>query len=71
MNPIGFVIAACGAFALCGAGFDWDWFMHHRKARLFSALFGRGGARACYSLLGSALVVVGVMIAFGIITEAA
>jgi hypothetical protein len=70
MNPGGLVLAACGLFAICGAGFDWEWFMNHRKARFVSTIFGRAGARVFYMLLGTGLVVVGLLMAAGIVQDA-
>ena len=66
---MGWVLAACGAFAISGAVFDWEWFMNHRKAQFFVRLFGRTGTRIFYGILGAALVVLGVLIATGIIQE--
>lgn len=66
---MGWVFAACGAFAICGAAFDWEWFMSHRKARFFVRLFGRTGTRVFYGLLGTGLVVLGVLMAMGVIQE--
>ena len=66
----GWLIGGCGVFAICGAAFDWEWFMNHRKARLFVRLLGRGGARVLYGVLGTAMVVVGVLMATGVIQEA-
>ena len=42
---MGWLFAGCGAFAICGAAFDWDWFMNNHKARLFVILLGRRGTR--------------------------
>jgi immunity protein 17 of polymorphic toxin system len=66
---MGWVIAASGAFAICGAALDLEFFMNHRKAQLFVRMFGRNGARAFYGLMGSGLVVLGVLIALGIIQQ--
>jgi small neutral amino acid transporter SnatA (MarC family) len=66
---MGWVLAGCGAFAICGAAFDWEWFMNHRKAQFFVRLFGRNGTRVFYAVLGSALVVLGVLMAAGIIRD--
>lgn len=66
---MGWVLVGCGAFAICGAAFDWDWFMNHRKAQLFVSLFGRPGARIFYALLGTAIAVAGVLVATGILPE--
>ncbi len=69
MNPIGLIFIAIGVFALCGAGFDWEWFMNHRKARFFTWMFGRTGARIFYGLLGVVLIVVGFLFAIGVIQD--
>ncbi|MCI0587672.1 MAG: immunity 17 family protein [Planctomycetes bacterium] len=66
---MGWVFAGCGAFAICGAAFDWDWFMNNHKARLFVILLGRRGARLVYGFLGSGLVVLGALMAMGILGE--
>jgi predicted small integral membrane protein len=67
MNLYGSLFVAIGAFALCGAGFDWEWFMNGRRARFFVKIFGRNGARVFYGLLGSAFVVAGVLALLGVI----
>lgn len=69
MNPMGLFLVAFGGFALCGAGFNWDWFMMHRKARFMTAILTRTGARIFYALLGIALIVFGVLVALGIVEE--
>lgn len=70
MNPIGLLLVAAGVFSICGAAFDWDWFINSRKARFFVAVFGRTGARIFYALLGIAIAVAGVLIALGILKDA-
>jgi hypothetical protein len=65
----GWIVAACGAFAMAGAALDWDWFMNHRKAQRLVRLFGRGGARGIYAALGAGLLVAGVLMGLGIIEE--
>ena len=69
MSLFGFIIVGAGLFAIAGAVFDWDFFMESRKARLFTTLLGRTGARAFYALLGIALLVLGALMAAGIIQE--
>jgi hypothetical protein len=64
----GLLIAAAGLFSLCGAFFDWDWFINHRKAQFFNNIWGRQGTRLFYGILGSALVVIGVASATGHLT---
>jgi immunity protein 17 of polymorphic toxin system len=66
---MGWLFAGCGAFAICGAAFDWDWFMNNHKARLFVILLGRRGARLVYGFLGSGLVVLGALMATGLLQE--
>ncbi len=67
MNPVGLLFVAGGAFSIVGAACDWDWFMNARKARLFVKLFSRNGARVFYGILGTALVVLGVLGATGVV----
>jgi len=66
---MGWVIAATGGFAICGAALDLEFFMNHRKARAFVRMFGRNGARLFYGLLGCGLVVFGVLLGLGIIQQ--
>ncbi len=66
---MGWLFAGCGAFAICGAAFDWDWFMNNHKARLFVILLGRRGTRLVYGFLGSGLVVLGALMATGLLQE--
>ena len=63
------LLAGCGVFAMCGAAFDWEWFMNHRKAQFLVRLFGRGGTRVFYGILGAALVAMGVLMATGVIQK--
>lgn len=55
-----FVMLA-GAFAIAGGILNWDWFMEHRRARIFVRLLGRQGARVLYALLGVAIIGLGVV----------
>ena len=70
MNPVGLLLVAVGAFSIFGGVFDWDFFMEHRKARLFVSMFGRTGARFFYGLLGLVIVVLGALITVGIVEDA-
>jgi len=49
-----------GGFVVLGGAMDWDWFMNHRRARLFVSLFGRQGTRVFYVILGAVLFLAGV-----------
>jgi hypothetical protein len=70
MNPVGLILVAAGIFSICGAAFDWEWFINNRKARFFVATFGRNGARIFYGVLGIAITVVGTLITLGILKDA-
>ena len=70
MNLLGLLLVAVGIFTICGAAFDWNFFMESRKARLFVSLFGRTIARVFYCVLGLGLTVFGVLITFGILRDA-
>ena len=67
MNFAGLISIAFGIFAICGAYFNWNFFMNSRKARTFSMLLGRMGTRIFYSLLGLGLVIFGVLFMMGIV----
>jgi hypothetical protein len=69
MNPAGFFLVAAGIFSICGAVFDWDWFINSRKAQFFVSIFGRNGARIFYGILGTAIAVMGALLAFGILKD--
>ena len=58
-----FLIVLVGLFTAAGGLFDWNWFMLSRRARLIVRIFGRGGARIFYMILGAVIVVFG-LIAF-------
>jgi len=67
MNFMGLFFVGAGVFALCGAVFNWDFFMNHRKAEFLSSIAGRTGARVFYGLLGTGLSVFGVLVLLGIV----
>jgi uncharacterized membrane protein YuzA (DUF378 family) len=56
----GIVCVLCGLFSIICALKDFDWFMNNRRAAFFVRIFGRGGARVFYILLGIAIVIFGV-----------
>lgn len=51
----GYLLVPVGIFAVAGGMFDWSFFMTNRRARKFVWLFGRGGARFFYGVLGGGL----------------
>ena len=65
---IGLVAIAAGGFGITCATFDWDWFMLAPKARFWIRILGRTGTRWFYVLLGSAFVVLGLLVAAGVLT---
>jgi hypothetical protein len=69
MKLAGLTFVALGVFVICGAVFNWDWFMNDSKARFFTSLLGRTGARFFYVLFGCGLIVLGVLLANGVIPD--
>lgn len=66
---MGWVLVAVGMFAAGSAACDWAWFMEHPKVQLVVSVLGRGGARVFYGVLGAALVIVGVLLASGLMPQ--
>jgi hypothetical protein len=66
---MGWLVAAVGAVAVWTAAFDLPWFMNHRKARFIAAILGVTGARIFYAVLGTTLLVMGILMAVGVIPE--
>lgn len=54
------LLVAVGLFSVLAGVFNWDFFFNSRKARLWIRLFGRGGARIFYILLGILIIVLGI-----------
>lgn len=67
MNLYGLLFMAAGIFALSGAGFNWDWFMNHRKARFWTNILGRTGVRIFYGLFGLGFTVLGFLMIIGMV----
>ncbi len=65
---MGWFFVGIGLFAIAGATFDFEWFMNHRKARIFVSMLGRGGARILYGALGTGLVVLGGLMIAGVLS---
>lgn len=51
-----------GTFSMVCAWQDFDFFMDHRKARLFIRLFGRQGTRIIYGVIGAGLAIGGAVL---------
>ena len=66
MNLSGLVFIAIGIFSICGAAFQWNWFMNHYKVRFLTSLFGRSGARAFYFAIGGGMILFGIAMLFGV-----
>jgi len=54
-----FIVA--GVFTTSGGILNWNWFMLSRRARLIVRIFGRGGARVFYVVLGVAILGLGLV----------
>jgi di/tricarboxylate transporter len=63
---VGVVVIALGLFSICGAVFQWSFFMEDRKARRLIGIFGRQPVRIFYMILGSMFFICGAMLALGI-----
>lgn len=61
----GILLILAGLFSLAGAVFDWEWFMNSRRARFFTGIFGRDGARIFYGGLGLVIVLAGIYVMVG------
>ena len=69
MNFTGLIIVAARLFSLCAAALDWNLFMQSRKAQWIVGIFGRNGARVFYGILGLGLMVLGGLIAAGVLVN--
>jgi hypothetical protein len=56
------LLVAFGIFTAGCAILDVEWFMTHRKARLFVDMFGRNGARVIYVIVGAAIALGGLAV---------
>jgi hypothetical protein len=71
MKQLGFLLAAAGLFSIAGGIHNWDWFMNHSKVRFMCSILTRTGARIFYVVFGLGIVVMGILIAMGVIKEQA
>ena len=55
----GLLAIGAGLFSVLGGFFGWQWFTGSRRARLFVAVAGVGGARVIYGVLGGVLIGIG------------
>jgi predicted small integral membrane protein len=63
-NPYvqGWLCIAIGVFALCGAIFQWKFFMTDERAQPFIRIFGTKGTRIFYGCLGSLFITLGIVL---------
>lgn len=66
---VGFFAIAAGLFAICGALFQWAFFMEHHKARRLVRMFGRQPVRVFYIILGAGLILLGALLASGVLVS--
>lgn len=62
---VGTASVILGCFLIFSAITDWDWYYSPRTARWLQRWLGRRGARCVHTLLGIALVALGVAIMLG------
>lgn len=62
-----YLILAAGLFSMAGGLFNWSFFIHSRKARIWVKFLGERGARIFYVVLGAGIVTVGALLATGVI----
>ncbi len=63
MQSLGIIVifVLLGLFVIVCAIKDFDWFMEHRRAKIFLKLFGRSGARVFYGIIGIAIIALTVL----------
>lgn len=67
MQPLGLLFVAAGIFSICGAVFNWNWFMESRRARGLVRVAGRNGARIFYAVIGLVISTFGLLHTFGVV----
>lgn len=63
----GIVIVLIGVMLIVGSYFNWNWFMKMWKDVDWVEALGRNGARVLYSIIGLLGIVLGLLIAIGVI----
>jgi len=66
---VGSVAIALGAFVASAAIFNWDWYYQLRKPQWVESLWGRTTARIIFAIVGLGLIVLGGVIAIGMLTD--
>jgi hypothetical protein len=66
---MGWLVAAVGAVLVWTAAFDLPWFMNHRKAKFVASVLGVTGTRVFYGVVGAVALVMGILMAAGVIRE--
>jgi hypothetical protein len=62
---LGCLAILIGASAVLGGLFNWEWYFRLPEADRAVRLFGRGGARVFYVLIGAAFIAIGLRFARG------
>ncbi|WP_171189390.1 Imm17 family immunity protein [Alienimonas chondri] len=65
-NIIGWICVLTGAFAICGAVFQWDFFMNpsNQTSRALRDFLGASGYRIIQTVLGTAMIALGCLLNF-------
>ncbi len=63
------ILVLAGLLTLAASILNWEWFFKYTNARRFVSWFGKDGARIAYGTIGLVLVMVGILIATGVITR--
>lgn len=67
VSVAGLLALAGGAFAICGAYFEWEFFMQSRKAQRLISWIGYDAARMFYGAIGLIIIVLGLLMLLGVI----
>jgi small neutral amino acid transporter SnatA (MarC family) len=64
---VGILVILSGLFSLISSIKNWNFFFENTRARFIVRILGRTGARIFYGILGSALVLMGILLTFNLI----